>query len=77
MRIGKLMLRKLGMHVCMNIPQVEDHKCLAKNNCVGPLYQVKISGYACSAYKSKINVLYLYLFCRQCGENELALSQQP
>ena len=56
------------MHVCMNIPQVEDNKCLAKDNCVGPLRQVKLSGYACSAYKSKINVLYLYLFCRQRGE---------
>ena len=60
------------MNVCMNIPQVEDYKCLAKNNFVGPLCQVKLSGYACSAYKSKINVLCLYLFCRQCGEHDLA-----
>ena len=80
MKVGyasRLRRESCQVYVCMNIPQVEDHKCLAKNNFVGPLCQVKLSGYACSAYKSKINVLYLYLFCRQCGEHDLALLHQP
>ena len=44
---------------------------------IGPLCQVTLSGNSCSVYKSKINVLYLYLFCRQGGEHDLALSHRP